>query len=63
MLGTINLRDKASTSLANKEITIDYGYKIMPNEYILVKTKEKFNFPAFFKLVILDQEQLSQDWV
>lgn len=47
VLGTINLRDKASTSLANKEITIDYGYKIMPNEYILVKTKEKFNFPAF----------------
>lgn len=47
ILGVVDLRDKTSISLANKEINIDYGYRIMPNEYILVKTKEKFNFPEF----------------
>lgn len=47
ILGVVDLRDKTSIPLANKEINIDYGYRIMPNEYILVKTKEKFNFPEF----------------
>lgn len=47
ILGVVDLRDKTSIPLANKEINIDYGYRIMPNEYILVKTREKFNFPEF----------------
>lgn len=41
--GTVDLRSKESIKLSNKEVFIDYGYKIMPGEYILVKTKEKFN--------------------
>ena len=47
ILGVVDLRDKTSIPLANKEINIDYGYRIMPNEYILIKTREKFNFPEF----------------
>jgi len=43
--GTIDLRSKESIALANKEVCMDYGYKIMPGEYIIVKTKEKFNMP------------------
>jgi dCTP deaminase len=42
---TINLKSKDSIALANKEVSINYGYKIMPNEYILIKTKESFNLP------------------
>lgn len=44
--GTVDLRSKESIKLSNKEVFIDYGYKIMPGEYILVKTKEKFNMTA-----------------
>lgn len=43
--GKINLQNKNDVRLANKKVYIDYGYTIMPNEYILIKTKEKFNFP------------------
>lgn len=41
----IDLQDKIQIQLATEEVSIVNGYHIKPNEYILVKTKEKFDIP------------------
>ena len=38
--GILDLRDKSVISMTNKEVDLNYGYQMMPGEYILVKTKE-----------------------
>ena len=43
--GILDLRNKKLLALANKEVDIDNGYCIMPNEYLLIKTKEIFHMP------------------
>ena len=32
-------------SLASNEINIEFGYLMLPNDYVLIKTKEFFNIP------------------
>lgn len=41
----IRLNSKESIAQSNKEYVMEYGYKIMPGEYILVKTKESIHLP------------------
>lgn len=42
---TIDLKTTKNIKLSTREMTIDYGYRLMPSEYILIKTKEKINMP------------------
>ena len=41
----IDLSDNKLLSLASSEINIEFGYLMLPNDYVLVKTKEFFNIP------------------
>lgn len=42
----VDLRNKKQMELVTRKIDITKGYHIKPNEYLLVKTKEKFFIPA-----------------
>ncbi len=41
----IDLRDNRILRLVNREINIEQGYLMTPGEYVLLKTKERFNIP------------------
>lgn len=43
---SIDLRNKGLVELVTRNVDITAGYHIKPNEYILVKTKERFSMPA-----------------
>lgn len=43
---TVDLRNKSQVELVTRKVDISDGYHIKPNEYLLVKTKERFSIPA-----------------
>lgn len=43
--GGIDLRNQPDVDMMSEEFLITGGYDLMPNEYVLVKVKEKINLP------------------